>query len=358
MAILLSLALAVWLLGFADKRTTLKQNNYKYYMIIAGILVALVMGLRTKYTGSTDTRMYMMFFEQIAEYDSFLDYYDRSLAETEFIFSETGFYLFMWLLSRITQEGQILVLVTSGFITFSACRFIYRNTQDPPTGLLAYVCLGLFTFNMSGMRQAMAMSICMLGYELVKKRKLIWFLIVVFIAMQFHKTAFCFAIVYFFPLLKEGKLNIFWYLCGMVVFLLSVNVLVETFNAFTGEDYDVTAQADGGGITVIFIYIASVLLGFIMYDSLKKRHIRTTFLAVVAGFVCYVARYFSTSILERLSYYFFYFTLLLIPELVSELEEQERKVVKLFFGLFAIMLLWYRIRNGAFSNFRFFFYNT
>ena len=358
MIYLLSLALVVWLLGFADERTTLKQNNYKYYMIIAGILVALVMGLRTKYTGSTDTRMYMMFFEQIAEQNSFLECYDRNLAETEFIFSETGFYLFLWLLSRITQEGQILVLVTSAFITFCACRFIYKNTQDPPTGLLIYVCLGLFTFNMNGMRQAMAMSVCMLGYELVKKRKFLWFLAVVFLAMQFHKTAFCFVIVYFFPLLKEGKANIFWYLCGLVVFLLSVNVLVENFNAFTGEDYDVTAQADGGGITVIFIYMASMLLGLIMYDSLKKRHIRTTFLAVVAGFACYVARYFSTEVMERLSYYFFYFTLLLIPDLINELEEQERKVVKLLFGFFALALLWYRVRNGALSNFKFFFYYT
>ena len=358
MIYLLSLALVVWLLGFADKRTTLKQNNYKYYTIIAGTLVALVMGLRTQYTGSTDTRMYMMFFEQMAEHNSFLDYYDRNLAETEFIFSETGFYLFMWLLSRITQEGQILVLVTSGFITFCVCRFIYKNTQDPPTGLLVYVCLGLFTFNMSGMRQALAMSICMLGYELVKKRKLFWFLAVVFVAMQFHKTAFCFGIVYIFPLLKEGKLNIFWYLVGMVVFLLSVNVLVNTFNAFTGEDYDVTAQADGGGVTVIFIYTACILLGLIMYDSLKKRELRTAYLSVVAGFACYIARFFSTEIMERLSYYFFYFTLLLIPELINELEEQERKVVKLLFGLFALLLLWYRVRNGAFANFKFFFYYT
>ena len=356
MIYLLSLAMVVWLMGFADERTALKQNNYKYYMIIAGTLVALVMGLRTKYTGSTDTIMYVSFFQGQVNYDSFFDYYDQHLADTEFIFSETGFYLFTWLLSRITQEEQMLVLVTSAFVIFSACRFIYKNTQDPPTGLLVYVCLGLFTFNMNGMRQAMAMSICMLGYELVKKRKLLWFLLVVFIAMQFHKTAFCFVIVYFFPLLKEGKANIFWYLVGMVVFLLSVNVLVESFNAFTGEDYDITAQADGGGITVIFIYAACILLGLIMYDSLKKRELRTAYLGVVAGFACYITRFFSTAILERLSYYFFYFTLLLIPNLINELEEQERKVVKILFGFFAVILLWYRVRNGAFSNFKLFYY--
>lgn len=356
MVYLLSLAIFVWILGFADKRTMLKQNNYKIYLYIAGTAVALIMGLRTKYTGSTDTQMYILFFEGLSNYDSFIDYYNLHLRENSFIFSEAGFYFFEWLLTRIFSDGQMLVVVTSAFITFSACHFIYKNTQDPPTGLLVYVCLGLFMFNMNGMRQAMAMSICMLGYELVKKRRFLWFLVVVFIAMLFHKTAFCFVIVYFFPLLKEGKANIFWYLCAMVVFLLSVNVLVERFNAFTGEDYDITATADGGGVTVVFIYIASIILGLIMNESLKKRSTRTAFLTVVAGFVCYIARFFSNQILERLSYYYFYFTLLLIPDLINELDEQEQKVVKILFGFFAIVLLWYRVRSGAFSNFKLFYY--
>lgn len=355
MVYLLSLALFVWLLGFADERTALKQNNYKIYMIITGVAIALVMGLRTKYTGSTDTRVYILFFERIAAYDNFLDYYHDYLTETKFWFSESGYYLFTWLLSRVTREEQMLVFITSSFITFSACRFIYKNTQDPPTGLLIYVCLGLFTFNMSGMRQAIAMSICLLGYELVKKRKLLWFLVVVFVAMQFHKTAFCFIIVYIFPLLKEGKANIFWYLMGIVVFLFSVDQFIELANAFTGEEYLVDDSVDGGGIVVVMIYLGSIALSLIMIDSLKKRNIRTEFLCVVVGFAMYVSRYFSNQILERLSYYFFYFTLPLLPNLIGELEEREQRIVKVFFCLFAIVLFAYRLDKGLFNNFKFFF---
>ena len=58
MIYLLALGLFVWLLGYADERTGLRQHNYKNYLIIAGSVVALIMGLRTKYTGSSDTYAY------------------------------------------------------------------------------------------------------------------------------------------------------------------------------------------------------------------------------------------------------------------------------------------------------------
>ena len=69
----------------------------------------------------------------------------------------------------------------------------------------------------------------------------------------------------------------------------------------------------------------------------------------------YLSRYFSNQILERLSYYFFYFTLPLIPNLVGDLEEREQKIVKMMFCILALVLFAYRLQKGLFNNFRFFF---
>lgn len=355
MIYLVSLAVIVWLLGYANEQSGLRRNNYKYYAIFAGALVAFVMGMRTRYTGSSDTQTYIIAFNSIKTYENFGDYYNKYLSESNFIFSESGFYYFVWLLTRVTSDGQMLVLVTSAIITFSACRFIYKNVKDVPTGLLIYVCLGLFTFNMSGMRQAMAMSVCVLSYEFVKKRKIVWFALSVLLAMQFHKTAICFAPVYFLPLLKEGKINNLLYFGAMGIFLFAMDWFIETFNAFTGEEYLVNKEASGGGFTVVLIYIAAIALSLVMHESLKKREIRCAFFGVVAGFTTYIARFFSNQIMERISYYFFYFTLLLIPNLIDELDEKERQIVKLLFGILAVLLLWYRVRGGAFRNFKFHF---
>ena len=356
MIYLLALGLFVWLLGYADDRTGLRQHNYKNYLIIAGSVVALIMGLRTKYTGSSDTYAYSeIIYKGILEYDSFLDYFNFKLSDTEFIFSETGFYLFMWLLSRVFPDPQMLILITSIFITYSACRFIYKNTKDVPMGLLIYVSLGLFTFNMSGMRQAMAMSICLFAYEFVKQRKLIPFLLTVLIAMQFHKTALCFFPIYLMPLIQTSKGNTFWYFVGMLLFILAMDWIIETFNAFTGEDYLIGDQADGGGISVIMIYATGIILSLFMHRTLKEKNIRMQFYIVTLGLTCYIARYLANQVLERLSYYFFYFTLLLFPNIMDQLNEKERKVVKMAVCICALLLFWYRLQGGLFRNFKLFF---
>lgn len=355
MIYLTALGLFVWLLGYADDRTGLRQHNYKNYLLIAGSVVALMMGLRTQYTGSTDTYMYAGFYKGIVNYRSFIDYYNLTLSDVEFVFSETGFYLFMWLLSRVFSDPQILILVTSSFITYSACRFIYKNSNDVPTSMVAYVCLGLFTFNMNGMRQAMAMAICLFAYEFVKQRKLIPFLLTVFLAMQFHKTALCFFPIYLMPVIQTSKGNTFWYFVGMFAFVMAMDWIIETFNAFAGEDYLVSDQADGGGISVIMIYALAIILSLFMHRSLKDKNIRMQFYIVVLGLACYITRFFNNQVVERLSYYFFYFSVLLIPNIINELSEQERKIVKLGFGFLAVVLLWYRVQFGALSSFRLFF---
>ncbi len=352
MIYLLSLAVFVLVLGFADERTGLKRHNYKSYVIIAGSVVALMMGLRTQYTGSTDTYMYMSFYKGITNYDNFMDYYNLHLADKDFIFSETGFYLFMWLLSRVFTDPQMMLVASAIFITYSVCHFIRDNTEDVPTALLLYVCLGLFTFNMNGIRQAMGMAVCLWGYSMAKKRKLIPFVLVTLLAMQFHKTAICYFPVYFLPIIKTSKANTFWYFCGMVVFILAMDWIVETFNAFAGEDYEVGLEADGGGFTVIAIYFVAILLTLFLHESLQDKDTRCQFYGLVLGFACYLGRFFSQQILERLSYYFFYFAIPLFPNVIKRLEEKEQVIVKTFLIVGAIAVFWYRVRSGSFASFR------
>lgn len=352
---LISLALVVWLLGMLPKKYGLQSNNYKNYLLIAGGLVWLIAALRDPLCGSMDTYRYTIAFDTIGRYDSFKKYYDLYLSDQEFIFSESGFHYFVWFLTRIFSDSQMIIVASSLVTTVAVCQFLRNNVEDVPTGLLIYVCLGLLTFNMNGMRQALAMSICLYSYEFAKKRKMILFVLSVLLAMQFHKTAICFIPVYFLPTLKEGKANTFLYICGMIIFLFGVDWFIESFNAFTGEDYELDAQATGGGFTVILLYAFAFGMSLLMHDSLDNRQIRISFFCVTTGFAAYIARFFSNEIMERISYYYFYFLLLLLPQLFGQLEEREQKIVKIGFSVFAILLFAYRIQAGNFSGFTLFF---
>ena len=356
MIYLISMALFVVLFGFAPKESGLQAKNHKGYLIVSGTLMTLMMGLRSRYTGSGDTYIYTMTFETLSECLDFKDYFDLYLNDTDFILSETGFYWLVWLLTRVTQEPQWMIFLTSAFICIAVCIYIHKNSEDPPMAMMIYVCLGLFTFNMNGMRQAMAMSVCVLGYELVKKRKLIPFLLTILLAMQFHKTAIAFLPVFFIPNLKNTKGNWFIYACGMVVFLLLLDQIFVAFNSATGKEYDINDSiADGGGMTVIFIYLLALALPLLMPDSINKPYVRYAMFGVLTGFGIYCARYISNQVMERVSYYYFYFLLILIPNVMKGMEDQEQKVVRVLFVLASIALFAYRTYSGSFRYFELFF---
>lgn len=349
------MALTVWLLGMTPPKYGLRQNNYKNYLILAGLVIVLITGLRSPYTGTGDNVSYINSFDILSTYSSFSRYYDLWLSGKDFLVAESGFYFFTWILARIFDNGQILLVATMAVTTYAVCRFIHINSDDPPTSLLIYVCLGLLTFNMNGMRQAMAMSVCLFAYEYAKKQKLIPFVLIVLLAMQFHKSAICFLPVFILPAFKEGKGNIFFFMCLMSVFLLNVENFIGAFNDMTGKNYELQDESTGGGITVVMIYAVAVLLPIFVKNSLKNREIRTAYCAVLLGFVCYISRYFTNQILERVSYYFVYFVILLIPMLISRLDPKERNIIKYIFSGCCILLLVYRIMSGAFADYTLFF---
>ncbi|MBQ8757706.1 MAG: EpsG family protein [Oscillospiraceae bacterium] len=354
MMIMTGLALFVVLLGMGSKEIGLQRDNYKPYLVITGIVVTLVMGLRHQYMGA-DTVGYIYRHEELAAMPSFEPYYNERFADLDFLFSETGFYFFSWLFGRAFPNGHAWIFACSAFVTYSTCRFIHKNSGDAPLALSIYVLLGLFTFNMSGLRQSLAMSICLWAYEHAKRHRLIPFVLTVLLAMQFHKTAVCFFPVYFLPWLKRGTANLLIYFVLLIICLFSVDKLIASYNSFSGEDYALQAEVQGGGLSVILIYLACITLVILRNQSLNIPHVRMAFYGVAAGFTAYITRYFSNQILERISYYYFYFSILLLPSLFKLLPEKDQRWLRIAFSFLALYLFVHRINKSSFGHYRFFF---
>ena len=352
MIYMIGLAVIVAVLGLLPDQYGLRQKNHKSYLILCCIIITLIAGLRSMYVGSSDTWTYAYRFNSMMKYDTFSQYYDANLADKSFLVSESGFYWFVWLLSRLTEDPQWLIFITSAFTTTAACLFIYRNSSDGFISLLIYVCLGLFTFNLNGMRQAMAMSVCLFAYEHAKKRNLIRFILLVLLAMQFHKTAICFFPIFILPMMNYSKSNIFMYICGMMLFLLLLDNIVLVYNDLSGETYDATDSSTGGGLFVVIIYLFALVISIIQPDAMKNRQASIACFAVVAGLAAYIARFFSNQMMERISYYYFYFVILLIPTSLKTLDTKESKVIRWMFIAFALALYAYRIYTGQFRSFK------
>lgn len=352
---LILLAIIVAYLGFAPPKYGIQAHNYKKYILICGVLIAVVAAFRSSIAGSGDTFTYVQRYVTLQSYESFDFYYDKKLSKYPLLLSEAGFYYIMWLLGHVFKDGQTIVIVSSVFVTFAVCWFIYRNSVDAALSLTIYVCLGLFTFNMNGMRQAIAMSVCLFAYEYVKKQKFIPFILIVLLAMQFHRTAMCFIPMYFLPKLKNNASSWLFYITGLATCLIFVDQIIAGYYQIGGKDYSGNMAADGGGLFVILLYLGAVVLTLYNPQVLEKPAAKIAMLATLAGFTAYIARFFGVDLLERVSYYYFYFPILLIPEVFQELEFDEYKVVKVVFVTGSLLLFIYRIWNGQFENFTFYF---
>ena len=360
--LLLALPIIILCLGtcFPPKDKNQHRANTYIFLFLCCLAVTLFVGLRSRHVGSLDTNAYAGFFEGVRNASLFSTLKNSEITNfREFLTGEGIFTLLMWGTAQVFSNAQIFIFITSLIITICTGIFIHKHSDDPLFSWIAYICLGLMTFNMNGMRQALAMSICLLAYGFAKRRQFVRFLLIVLLAFMFHRTAFVFLIVYPLCNYKPSliKNTIFVSLSG--TFLIFSRQIAAIYDSWAGKDYASGESFDGGGFTVVSIYILLLVLSalYIHYsdkDHPERDNITALSTLLIVGFIFYISRYLSTQIFERASYYFFYFSILLFPKLSNTFDKESRPLYKMIAIVLAVVLFGYRLIGGPMSNYIFF----
>lgn len=185
------------------------SKDKKKALLLSFVCVATVASLR-KYTVGIDTTQFYNAFTKIAA--------DKTWNYTNFRY-ELGFYYLCKLLSCIWNDGQILIIFTSIFINFSVFKFIKNNSPDYCLSTILYIIMNVFFSNMNIMRQAIAVAIILLGFEFLKEKKYVKYIITVLIASLFHTVSFATILLLVFSLLPKKK----------IIYELEVIVAIMTF---------------------------------------------------------------------------------------------------------------------------------
>ena len=334
------------------------KNNAKLFMALCVVSLIFILGFRSGSTGTRDTGIYLQAFESAKNsrsLDSFLDKIGFEYGKNA-LFSEIGFFSYMWVSSLVLPTAQWFLVLTSAIMIGLTAKFIWDNSEDYGLSWIIFICLGSMTFAMNGMRQAMAMSICLLAYTYAKNKKPIKFLLIVLIAILFHKSALLFLIVYFVVNMKHGFKSTSLLVIGTAMFFSLADRLVFMYGDVVGEYYEIESF-DSGGIITLAIYVIAIVLTLIVNVSLNnddKAPFHLLALSVL-GCALYCSRYLSTQIYERISYYFLYFLMLLLPSVFKKISAKERTIIVRLFLVCAVALYAYRISKGSFANFKLFF---
>lgn len=276
-----------------------KKKNFKRGMVVAAILpMFLLFVLRYKYIGS-DTIGYVKFFQREIRSCSWIDIFDQ---KNRF---EIGFQIYVKIISLFTSNYTIFFLINAIIIFGTLLRFSFKYTQNPFVFFFLFITLGTYSFFETGLRQALAMVICVWAIDFLQNRKAIRFFLLVILAYYFHKSALIFALAYPLCSIKKYDWAMALYVVLTIVFVVGFSSFQDTFNRWLGYEYGVE-KTGNGGIFMLLTLIIAAYSTFMTYDKTKQRKERPwdmhfAFMSVLF----WVLRLISRTA-ERISYYYMF----------------------------------------------------
>lgn len=252
---------------------------------------------------------------------------------------EIGFHTLTKAITYITDNPSVYLAITSAIICIMLGMYINRFAVSKIYAVYFYFTIGLFAFSMAGLRQVLAMSICLFAYEAIRKKRLILFIAIIGAAFLFHKSA-----IFFLPAYPIARFRWKWndILIALACFGACLIFYKELYSYITEwlgyENYTMSNSGNGEIFAVILVAIG--VLGFIYKDKLL--HFDSSNLMFLnlhfALIVLWMIRFFIGSV-DRPSFYYLYATIILLDRIFSlEFEDSSMERTNKFLLISALML--------------------
>lgn len=296
-----------------------------------GIPLFLVMGLRHVCVGS-DTEQYLIRFE----------YSDHFMTDDNYQW-EKGYNILNYVINNICHlDFQWLLLATSALFVFVLSRFISRYSTQPLISFYLHVTISIFAMSLSGIRQIIAISICYIAYMMLDGKldgrygikDYVVPTLLVCLAYTFHNSS-----VIFLPLLAiliaKIRLNKMGAIMCLLVGMSSI-VLKSVYGALLGsfmvsKYQDLSLNTNYAANILVLVVPIAITLFCIIYsktesDGKYNRTISMMFV-MIALTVFFINLQSLNNQLGRLSYYFIFSYLVLIPYTFSTMPRASRNVL-------------------------------
>lgn len=334
------------------------EKQKKTYLIIVGVVLALLFALRGEnYSDVYDMRVYMDFFERTANTEW------RSLfVNPEF---EVGFVVLNKLLSYISHSGRTIIVFHAFFCIYSVCRFIYKSTNEVFWAFLFFFSLGNMGFFLTGMRQAIAICICLFAVEKAKERKLFSFVVFNLLAYSIHQSALVFAVTYMMLRLDVFRKNKKMIILPILLMILFSSQIIRFGQLLSDDIYAAeTATFSFNGIVPIIIYAITIIgqILFVNYDStmvketlsIERKDPYVGFSMTAMGFGLYFLRFYNMA-LERISFYYLQGAPVALADVVGYLKrDRYGRVIEMIIIVLCFLLFLRRLSGASYADYVFF----
>lgn len=350
------------------------RKGKKYYVVFMFGVIYLINALRSPEIGIDLNNYYAPHYAQFARIP-----WDNLQSVTISGDWELGFCAFCKLLTYISTDVQFFIAVSSAVIVLPYGYFIYKNSDDVVFGTCFYILYNLMFSNMNTIRQAMAVSIVVMGLGFLRDKKYVKYSAFVVLAVLFHKSALIAFLLLVVDVIKLTKKKLIVLLVALAVipatytvlfnYLMHIPFLSESYNIYESGMHSIGYFNWNSLIQFAVPFI--VFLIFTLYvrpwksvedNSIEKKVKRLVIRKDVfrihkvkygdlrwsdstIGYAVYIAAIcrffvFFVFVVGRLSQYFIPFVVLAFPDALKQIEDiGTRRIVRL--GMYLMLIAYF-----------------
>lgn len=329
----------LFLVSRTSERLTIEKKNKATIWSFFIILLLLLM-LRSDTVG-IDVRSYLSDFRKMCDTE-----FDRIFEK--FDYYEFGFVLLLKFSTMLSTSGQIFLIIVALLSVLPLAK-LYSSSEDALLTISIFIIVPNFTMIFSGLRQVIALAFVAIGYKFVKEKKLLLYVITVFIAFLFHQSALIALILYPVYHMNITKIKMLFISPIFVICLLYNERIFEFLLSFSGKYEEIYEYEQTGAGTMIVLFALFLVFSYLVpqKEKLDRETIGLRNILVVATFLQTFA--LSNNVAMRMNLYFIMFIPLLIPRVISRSSENNSKVYKFIEFIMVTFFIVYYFYN-AFSD--------
>lgn len=309
------------------------KNGKLIYITLMSIIMVAITALRADSVGA-DTAMYHNLYDITRSALSFSEargYWQNQSLEVGFLFLE-------FILSRYLDfHAASFIFAIISIVPLMV--LIYRDSENYWLSIFVYICFGMYTFSMTGIRQSVAMGLCCIAFMFAKDRKLVKFLTFVILSFTIHKSALVFLPTYWLITIGHNKKTIGIFFLGTITSFGLGPIVYKLLNMFARFSYESSENA--GGSNLYLFIIGTLMLSYYISkrffsDNYSKNEITLVSnknlpifnMIAFCAILWPITR--ANSVVFRLYYYYFIFLALFIPNFINGIRDKKTKLIILF----------------------------
>lgn len=247
---------------------TVEKYSKKIYLYINSFFIWFLMAFKS-YTVGSDTYAYVSLYKSASTIvipTNFINWFFPANGAR----FENGYLVLNKFLASINSNPQFLFIVSATIFIVCLIFIVNELHLNPVVSILAFECLGFFSFFMSGLRQGLACSFCMVAFVFAVERKPILFSLFCYLALSMHVSAIIFITVYLINYLQNN-----WKTNGLVFFVLLTLFFIfdDVFSkiAMVSKEMSnfVPSSDNSGGFLNVILSVSLIIITLIAVQYVK-----------------------------------------------------------------------------------------